>query len=100
MTWTIPISFSQHDAKHKLSLHCIRNKSKYYNFLPWHLKVAMQIFIPVVPLQYEMTGYLLNKLVGNYKKKIKKIAITQIRNTAIFKDFNCQRYNISKLFPL
>lgn len=72
MTWTIPISFSQHDAKHKLSLHCIRNKSKYYNFLSWHLKVAMQIFIPVVPLQYEMTGYLLNKLVGNYKKKSKK----------------------------
>lgn len=31
----------------------------------------MQIFLPIVPLQYEMTGYLLNKLVGNYRKNVK-----------------------------
>lgn len=31
----------------------------------------MQIFIPIVPLQYEMTEYLLNKLLENYSKNLK-----------------------------
>lgn len=57
----------------------------------------MQIFIPVVHLQNEVTDCSLYKPVGNYKNKIKKIEIRYIQNTVIFEVFNCQRYNINKL---